>query len=80
MIARELELRRANGEPNVVLPGEGAEYARRAVERGKKLLAEGKGAARYEGPTEAGVVRPTDPGVARSGAASDALAATGAGR
>ncbi len=61
VIERELELRRVNGESNVVLPGQAADYARRIAERGKQRIAEGKGAKRYAGPTEAGVVRPTIP-------------------
>ena len=55
---REWELRAEAGEPNVVLPGEAAEYARRMVERGERRLREGKGSDRPQGPVEAGEVRP----------------------
>jgi tetratricopeptide (TPR) repeat protein len=61
MIARELELRREQGDPHVVLPGEASEYARRVVERGRQRIQDGHGAKRYPGPIEAGVVRPVDP-------------------
>ena len=38
------------------------DYARQVVERGRRLVEEGQGAKRYQGPTEAGVVRPSGPG------------------
>ena len=82
VLEREAELRRTNGEPNVVLPGQAAEYAKRVVERGTRLVAEGQGAKRHEGPTEAGVVRPTVPKAFAQpqGAAEDKVASTGGGR
>jgi len=57
VIDRELALRAERGEPHVVLPGEGADYAGRARARGEELRAE-LGAARIQGPTEADVVMP----------------------
>ncbi len=59
MIAREIELRRRDGDPHVVLPGQAAEYARRVIERGQRLIEAGEGADRYLGPVEAETVRPT---------------------
>jgi tetratricopeptide (TPR) repeat protein len=57
-IRRELAIRERAGEPNVVMPGQAAEYARRVVERGERLRAEGRGAERIDGPVEAGLVDP----------------------
>lgn len=57
-IAREVALRAQQGEPHTVLPGEGADFAKRVVERGHQLIAEGKGAERHLGPIEAGKVQP----------------------
>lgn len=58
VLARETALRGERGEPNVVLPGEAAAFAKGVVERGERVRAEGGGAARILGPTEAGEVRP----------------------
>lgn len=58
VIEREAALRASRGEPNVVLPGQAAEYARRAVEEGRSQVAAGRGAKRHRGPTEAGTVSP----------------------
>ena len=66
-IARETEIRRRNGDPHVVLPGQAAEYARRIVERGRRLIEAGHGAERYLGPVEAEAVRPTRMEPTRSG-------------
>jgi tetratricopeptide (TPR) repeat protein len=61
VIERESALRLAQGDPHVVLPGAAAEYARRVVERGRRLLDEGHGAKRHLGPVEAEAVRTVDP-------------------
>ena len=58
IIERELEHRRKNGDPHLVLPGMATEYAKKVVERGKEQKAAGKSSNRYQGPTEAGEVRP----------------------
>jgi tetratricopeptide (TPR) repeat protein len=58
VIEREAALRAERGEPNVVLPGQAEAYARAVVERGRQRVAEGHGASRYQGPTEAGEVKP----------------------
>ncbi len=76
-IERELAIRARDGDPHVVLPGEGAAYAKRVVERGAELIASGKGAKRYLGPVEADAVRPMDFEFAndgRSGAAKGSVA------
>jgi tetratricopeptide (TPR) repeat protein len=57
VLTREWALR-VDGEPNVVMPGEAAEYARSVVERGKQRLRDGGGSDRPEGPVEADEVRP----------------------
>jgi tetratricopeptide (TPR) repeat protein len=57
-IRREIAIRERAGEPNVVMPGQAAEYAKRMVERGARLLAEGRGAERVDGPVEAAFVDP----------------------
>ena len=59
MIAKETALRRQHGDPHVVLPGQAAEYARRTIERGLRLIQSGQGADRYLGPVEAESVQPT---------------------
>lgn len=61
VIAREIRLRDLQGDPHVVLPGQGKEYAARLIARGNDKLAAGGGAKRFLGPTEEGVVRPTLP-------------------
>jgi tetratricopeptide (TPR) repeat protein len=56
VIDREVALRASAGEPNVVLPGQGAEYAERMRVRGEAERARNP-ADRVKGPTEAGEVR-----------------------
>ena len=52
VIARETALRREQGDPHVVLPGDAARYAAWVVERGERLIEEGQGASRHRGPTD----------------------------
>jgi tetratricopeptide (TPR) repeat protein len=66
LIEREVALRRERGEPEVVLPGQAASYARRVLEAGQRALAEGRGAVPPSPPplvaaraTGAGSSRPT---------------------
>ena len=61
VIAQELRTREEMGDPHTVLPGQGKQYAAALIARGNEKLAQGGGAQRYQGPTEAGEVRPTLP-------------------
>ncbi|NNE44093.1 MAG: tetratricopeptide repeat protein, partial [Gemmatimonadetes bacterium] len=61
LIERELALRESRGEPHVVLPGEGAAYARKVMERGERERTR-IAADRIQGPVEADVVRPVELG------------------
>ena len=60
LIDREVALRKENGEPNVVLPGEAAEFSKRVVERGLRMIESGHKASRHLGPIEADAVRPVN--------------------
>jgi tetratricopeptide (TPR) repeat protein len=60
IIDREVALRAAAGEPNVALPGEAAEFAKRVIEEGKAKIEAGQGAKRHLGPVEADAIRPVD--------------------
>lgn len=79
VIAREVSLRDANGEPYTVLPGEAAEFARRVVERGHRLIEEGQGTERYLGPVEADRVMPISLERIRAGRLTSAATSTGTG-
>ncbi|HMB71855.1 MAG TPA: tetratricopeptide repeat protein, partial [bacterium] len=57
VIDRETALRAEAGEPNVVLPGQAAEYAEKVRARGEAERTR-NAADRIPGPTEAGEVRP----------------------
>jgi tetratricopeptide (TPR) repeat protein len=65
VIERELALRAANGDPHTVLPGQGAEYAKRIVERGRALIEAGHGSQRHLGPIEAEAIVNVDPSAPR---------------
>lgn len=58
VVTREAAWRAAHGEPNAVLPGQAAEYAKRAVDAGRRKIAAGHGTRRHLGPTEAPSVEP----------------------
>jgi len=60
VIDREVALREKNGEPNVAMPGDAAEFAKRVVQRGKEMIEAGHKASRYLGPVEADQVRPVN--------------------
>ncbi len=79
VIDREVAIRVREGEPNVVLPGEAADYAKRVVERGREMIAAGHGAKRHLGPVEAGVVQPVELDLAgKPGTSSSSTAGIGA--
>jgi tetratricopeptide (TPR) repeat protein len=70
-IDREVALRNENGEPNVVLPGEAAEYAKRMVERGRQMIDAGHDAKRHLGPIEADEIRPVKLDIAKDARRQD---------
>jgi tetratricopeptide (TPR) repeat protein len=70
VIDREVAIRVQNGEPNVVLPGEAAEFAKRVVQRGQEMIKAGHKASRYLGPVEADAVRPIDLDLTKKSGAS----------
>jgi tetratricopeptide (TPR) repeat protein len=60
ILAAECAIRERDGEPLTVMPEQAADYAKRVVEDGRRKIAEGKGANRYDGPIEAEEIRVVD--------------------